>query len=360
VFPPTKYLAWARRFYGRVPYDLASSGMTVLPLADLGVPAMREDYTLWDGLRARIGAYNGVPADEAIPALGTSHALWLAYATLLSPGDDLLLESPAYEPMWRIAQGMGVNVVRFERAITDRFALDPARVAAAITPKTRLVAVSSLHNPSGVRASDDALRAVAAIAAAHGAHLLVDEVYAPFDDFVHNGAWAGSARRLAPNVVTTASLTKCYGLGNQRIGWMLGPRHVIAHADDALTANTGHLPLPYASIASYAFDRIDDLAARARALLRGKRALVDAWVAARPRLRWSAPQAGLFGFAVLEGEGDGAGDITERIERGAEQHGVLVAAGAFFGIPNGFRLSWSIDSAKLEPGLDALGRALDL
>jgi len=357
MFTPTRYLTWARRFYGQVPYDLASSGMTVLPLAELGLPATLDDPAAWGAMRGRIAKYNAVTPEEAVPALGTSHALWLAYASLLEPGDELLLETPSYEPMWRIAEGMGVRVNRFERPIADRFALDPARVAAAMTPRTRLVAVTNLHNPGGVRASDDALRAIAAIAASNDAHLLVDEVYAPFDDFVGNGGtWSRSARHLARNIVTTSSLTKCYGLGNQRIGWMLGPPAIIARADDALTANTGHLPLPHASIAVHAFDRIDTLAMRARDLLRGKRDVVEAWVAARPSLTWSAPTTGLFGFAVLEG----AGDLTERIERGAKEHGVLVGAGAFFGVPNGFRLSWSIDREKLDVSLAALSRALGM
>src|SRR4051812_43128649 len=151
MYGPTRYLAWARKFYGRVPFDLASSGMTVLPLAELGVPATFDDVTAWHALHARIAKYNDVPADEAVPALGTSHALWLAYATILSAGDELLLETPSYEPMWRIAEGMGVRVNRFERPIAERFAIDPARVAAAMTPRTRLVAVSNLHNPSGAR-----------------------------------------------------------------------------------------------------------------------------------------------------------------------------------------------------------------
>jgi aspartate/methionine/tyrosine aminotransferase len=353
MFAPTRYLNWAVQHYGQVPFDLASSGMTTLPLAELGLPSSLDDVSAHAKLGARIAAHNAVTADEAVATLGTSHALWTAYASLLSPGDDLLLEDPSYEPMWRIAEGMGVNVVRFARPVEQRCALDPARVAAAMTPRTRLVAISNLHNPSGARASDDALREVARIAAANGAHFLVDEVYAPFDELVGaDGVWPGSARRLAPNIVTTSSLTKCYGLGEQRIGWMLAPPAIIARARDALRANFGHAPLPSVCIGVHAFDNVAELAARARAKLAGKRALVEAWVAARHDITWSAPASGLFGLATFARPDD----ITERIERGAKVHGVLVAAGAFFGVPNGFRLSWSIDRAKLADALDRLSR----
>ena len=355
TFGPTRYLAWARRFYGKVPYDLASSGMTVMPMAELGLPASLDDTSAWETLRARIAAYNAVPIDEVVPTLGTSHALWTAYATLLSPGDEVLLEAPSYEPMWRIAEGLGAKVVRFERPIASRFSIDPARVAAAITPRTRIIAITNLHNPSGVRTSDETICAIARIAESRGAQLLVDEVYAPFDDLVGaDGVWTGSARRLAPNIVTTSSLTKCYGLGNQRIGWMLGPSSIIARAGDTLTSNFGHLPLPYACIGVHAFDRIAWLAERARDELRGKRERVEAWIATRPDLTWSAPDSGLYGFATSTR----AGDLTTIIELGAEAHGVLVAAGSFFGVPNGFRLAWSIDRAKLDAALDRLAKIL--
>lgn len=358
MFAPTRYLLWARRFYGRVPFDLASSGMTNIALSELGVDGVAlDDLAGWEKLRAAIARANDVPAAQAVAALGTTHALWLAYSALVSPGDEVLVEQPAYEPLVRIAEGLGLRVRRFERAATQRFALDPDGVLAAVTNDTRVVVVTNLHNPSGARASDEALRAIAAGLARRGAWLMVDEVYAPFDALAdESGVWRASARKLAPNVVVTGSLTKCYGLGNHRFGWVLGPEDVIARADDAITASCGMLPLAHANLGAAAFERVPFLAARARDLLRGKRERVETWFAAHPMLRWSAPGAGLFGVATI----DGAGDLTDTIERATVDHGVLVAAGSFFDVPNGFRLSWSIAGDKLDEGLARLARALNV
>src|SRR5271154_6214446 len=164
MFAPTRYLDWARRFYGQVRFDLATSGVAGVSAAE------------------RAGPVGGASA-----ALGTTHALWLAYASLTAPGDDVLVEAPGYEPLTRIAEGVGARVVTFERPAGERFALDPDRIARAMTPRTRVVAVSNLHNPSGVRADADSLRAGARVAGSHGAVLLVDEVYAPFDALVDRG-----------------------------------------------------------------------------------------------------------------------------------------------------------------------------
>jgi aspartate/methionine/tyrosine aminotransferase len=355
MFRPTQYLRWARRFYGRVPFDLASSGMTRVLESELGPLRDLDDPHGWEALRGAIARYNDVPKDEAIAALGTTHALWVAYATLLSPGDDALVESPGYEPLERIAEGVGARVIRFERTAADGWALDPSRVARAITPRTRAVVVTNLHNPTGVRASDSALRDIARIAEARGAHLIVDEVYAPFDALVDaSGVFRGSARRLAGNVVVVSSLTKCYGLGDDRFGWVLGPSDVIERAADTITASCGSLPLSHAHRGVRAFERIVPLAERARALLGKKRDTVAKWIATRPELTWSAPTDGLFGLAMSTR----AGDLTTIIEQGTTSHGVLVAAGSFFGVPNGFRLSWSIAENELGEALSRLAEIL--
>lgn len=264
------------------------------------------------------------------------------------------MEWPGYEPVSRIAEGMGLSVRTFERPAAERFALDPQRVERAISPATRVVAVTNLHNPGGVRASDEALRAVAAVAAERGATLLVDEVYAPFDALVDaSGVFRGSARKLAPNVVTVGSLTKAYGLGPNRFGWVLGPAEVVTRAADAITASAGMLPLAHAHLGLRAFTSILDLAHRTRTALAGKRARVGEWVAAQG-LTWSAPDAGLFGFVRIPA----AGDLTATLEAAAEKDEVLVAPGSFFGVPDGFRISWSAGREALEEGLVRLGGVL--
>jgi aspartate/methionine/tyrosine aminotransferase len=356
VFAPTRYLEWARRFYGRVKFDMATSGISAVPIAELGLPAPGEldDPAGWERLREAIRAYNDVPPREAVAALGTSHALWLAFSSLLSPGDDILIEAPTYEPLLCIAEGVGARVVRFERIAAARFEVDPDRVAHAITPRTRVVALTNLHNPSGVRTPPDVLRAVARVAERHGASLVVDEVYAPFDALADDsGVFRGSARALAPNIVAVASLSKCYGLALQRVGWLLGPADVARRSEDAMTATCGILPLAYANLARSAFCRVSWLASRARAGLGARRTRVAAWITSQG-YSWSEPAEGLFGLVRLPG----AGDLTPVIERAARERDVLVAAGSFFDVPDGFRISWSAPADALEEGLGRLGEAL--
>jgi hypothetical protein len=225
-------------------------------------------------------------------------------------------------------------------------------VKAALTPKTRMVVLSTLHNPSGDRAGDDELREVARLAESRGAYLLVDEVYAPFDTL--GDVFRASARRLDGNVIAVGSLTKCFGVGLERIGWMLAPRDITERAEDSVIGSVGLLPLSWAHLSAHTFSRLPFLAARAKRLLGTKREKVARFVESRPELTWSEPEAGLFGFV----ESSRAGDLTTVIEEGARREGVLVGAGSFFGVPNGFRISWSIDESKLDEALTRLGRVL--
>jgi aspartate/methionine/tyrosine aminotransferase len=357
MFAPTRYLAWARRFYGQARYDLASSGMPTFPLAELGVPeaSRLDDPTGWMRLRQAIAHYNDVPEGEAIATLGTSHALWLAYASLTSPGDEVLVEDPAYEPLLRAAEGVGARVRRFERAEDTNFALDPDAVLRSMTGETRVVALTSLHNPSGVRADESALAAIAREVEKRAAWLLVDEVYAPFDGFVDpSGVFRGSARRLGARVVSVGSLTKCYGLGPLRVGWLLGAAEVARRAEDAVVATAGMLPLPHAHMALHAFSRLQHLAARSKSILAGKHSVVEAWARARG-FGFSVPREGPFGLVTVPG----AGDLTPTVEAALREHGVLVTPGAFFGLPGSLRVAWTAPAEALAAGLDRLASALE-
>lgn len=351
MFGPTHYIRWAIQFYGKVPYDLASSGVPTAPWNELGIAAPDiTDLGAYPRLIEAIAAHTQRPVSEVVPALGTSHAIFLAYASVCSPGDEILVETPGYEPLTRTAEGLGITVRTFERARADGFRVVADEVAAKMTPKTRAIVVTTLHNPTGVAVSDATIVELAKIAEAQGAYVIVDEVYAPFEDLREDGVFDRSARRLAPNVIAISSLTKCWGLGLHRVGWVLGPEAVVDAAKNASVSTFGHLPLSHAAYAVAAFGVLAPLAKRAKMLTGGKRELAERWAASLPNAHWSAPPAGLFGMVTLPGRGD----LRARIEETARTAGVLVGAGSFFGAPESFRLSWATCD------VESFGRGLEL
>lgn len=353
MIEPTPYLRWAIRHHGKAKYDLATSGIPSFDDEILGAVRGLCDGAAFGRLREAIARVTGAPEAEVLPVLGTSQALFTAYAATLSPGDVALVEHPVYQPLVVAARSVGAAVEHFERDPARGYAVAVDDVLARVGPRTKVVAISSLHNPSGARVGDDVIRALAAALAPRGVALVVDEVYAPFDALVDDaGRLPPSARALGPNVIAVSSLTKCFGAGPHRVGWVLAAPDVIERGGDALVATTGHLPSSHAAIGVRCIEVLPALAARARRLLGDKRARVAAWVAARS-LPWSAPAEGLFGLAQVAKI-----PLESTIERGFEEHGVLAVPGEFFGAPGALRLAWSLDEALLDEALARLDRVI--
>ena len=206
VFAPSRYLHWARRFYGQVEFDLATSGFPTVPPASSSArfasPVASVPPTtrgLGEPAPERSRRTTTSPG-EALPALGTTHALWLACESITFAGRRGPRRAAgvrAARPHCRRGRRQG----RPRRADPRRaLPLDPERVARAMTPRTRAVIVSNLHNPSGARAGDDAASRDGP--RRRGARRLprrrrgVCRRSTSFAD--GNGVFRGSARKLAP------------------------------------------------------------------------------------------------------------------------------------------------------------------
>src|SRR5688500_12042333 len=112
MFQKTRYITWSLPFYGRTPYDLASSGIPYVATSDLEpVEAeLFDDWAAYAELVDAIASHNAVSSLEVAPAMGTIHGVFLAYSAMLSPGDEILVEHPGYEPLTRCAEGLGATV----------------------------------------------------------------------------------------------------------------------------------------------------------------------------------------------------------------------------------------------------------
>jgi hypothetical protein len=107
-------------------------------------------------------------------------------------GDEVAIEHPAYGLLVDAAQYIGADIKRFARREENAYAVDPAEIRRVVTPKTRVIVLTNLHNPSSVLIPDSVVREVADIARSVGARLLVDEVYL---DAVYENTPPTAARR---------------------------------------------------------------------------------------------------------------------------------------------------------------------
>jgi hypothetical protein len=353
------YLRWAK-VRPRVTYDLAASGLQHVTTEELlGDTAAKDAFDLggpndegYPPLREAIAKRYGMTPASVTIANGASGANFLACLGLLEPGDEALIETPAYDPLMAAVRAAGAGVVHFARSWAKGFALDPYVVRTALTPRTKLIILSNAHNPSGALASRDALEQVGIMAEAIGARVLVDEVYAEAQHDETPPPLA--AAQLGEVFVSTSSLTKAYGLAGLRCGWVLASPALSARIRETRDIVDGSGAFPPEQLAVKAFAKIDELRARARAILSRNLVLVEGVLASHPRIEWLHPAAGTTAFPRIKG----VGDTSALVDRLIADYDTVVVPGHFFQAPQHIRISFGGKTEMLAEGLARLDRAL--
>ncbi|OIJ86734.1 aminotransferase [Streptomyces colonosanans] len=206
---------------GRFDIDLGDSNMLPGRFDDLVVPAGLElDYGHDRGLGALrdavAGLYGGT-AESVLITQGAQQALYLVYATLLTPGSQVISFRPGWQQSWDVPAALGcrVELVGFRPDLS--FDVEAAEAVAG--PDVRLIVANSPCNPTGRRIAEADLRGLLALASRTGAYLLLDEEYAL--DLSRSPA-LGDDR-----VISVSSLSKVYGFPGLRVGWLYGPPSVV-------------------------------------------------------------------------------------------------------------------------------------
>jgi aspartate/methionine/tyrosine aminotransferase len=350
------YMEWAKTC-SHARFNLATSGVVSVPLSEF--PALRiEDLEITGGagygyeeLQKRLAAKAAVPVECVVQADGTSMANFLAMAACIQPGDEVLIEYPAYELLLSAAGFLDARVRRFSRRFEDGFQIDLAEVGRNVSPATRLIVLTNLHNPGGVLIEDETLREVGEIARRVGARVLMDEVYL---DMAFSRR-PQTAFRLGPQFVVTSSLTKVYGLSGLRCGWVLAEPDLARRMwrlNDLMDASHVHVAERMSVIA---LDHLEQFAVRTKELLETNRRLLNRFLDAQnENLETVRPEFGTIVFPRLR---RGMADDFCKLLR--DQFEITVVPGDFFEMPQHFRLGIGGNSKTLEAGLERLDAALN-
>jgi aspartate/methionine/tyrosine aminotransferase len=343
---------WAKTA-SRARFNLATSGVGAFPLSELGVlPALEingDNSYGYAPLKAAIAQRHQVDPDCVVTAAGTSGANYLAFATLVNDGDEVLLEYPAYGLLEDALQSLGAEVKHFPRAGENDYALDPAVVRRAVSAKTKLIVVTNLHNPSSVLTPENVLREIGEIARSVGAHVLVDEVYL---DAVYENT-PRTSFHLGPEFVVTSSLTKMYGVSGLRCGWILA-RPDVARAmwrmNDVMAATPVH-PGELVSVA--VLQNLDKVRERYRRIVTADRKVLAAFLDRTSQVSAARTDWGTTCFLRLA-----SGDADGFLERLRAERETSAVPGRFFGTPECFRIGMGVNSEMFAEGLARLEAAL--
>jgi aspartate/methionine/tyrosine aminotransferase len=241
-------------------------------------------------------------------------------------------------------------VRRFPRRREEEFRLDPLEIARHMTPRTKLIVVTNLHNPSSAFTDDATLLEVGRIARGRGARVLVDEVYldAAFDTRPRTAALLG------PEFVVTNSLTKVYGLSGLRCGWVLAEPELVTRMWRLNDLFEGIPPHATERMSVIALAHLPEIRAWARAILDENRARARELLLPRTDIECFFPDSGTVVFPRLK-----RGTVEGLYRHLTEKYGTAIAPGRFFGMEDHFRIGLGGMPDLFLPGLRNLCAALD-
>jgi aspartate/methionine/tyrosine aminotransferase len=344
-----------------VEYDMSESGIKPLTLRELvamgfdlekfldvplgysqsnGTLALREELTK---------IYPGTTVENFEVTNGTSEANYMAALSQLRAGDIFALETPNYMQLWGIPRSLGADTRTFNLRLDQGWEPDWEEFENAVVPGTRMVYVSNPNNPTGAVLSDPAMQRIVERCDSVGAYLIADEVYlgAEISRPRTKSFWGMSER-----VLVTSGLSKAYGIPGVRIGWIVGPKQMIADCwsqHDYITICPSKMS---DEVARVAVANRDQCYARTRELLTKNVQIAREWVASfNGFLDWREPEAGAIALVKYHAS-IGSAELCEHMRT---RQSTLVVPGAYVGLEGYLRIWLGAREEYLREGLRRIG-----
>ncbi|MFN3549321.1 MAG: pyridoxal phosphate-dependent aminotransferase [Mesorhizobium sp.] len=316
--------------------DLATPDF-ITNAAIAGLQAGETFYTWQRGLpdlRQALADYHrrhfGHPAapDEFLVTGSGMHAIQMALQATAGAGDDAVYLSPAWPNFAAAAGVMGARPVPVELSFSDRgWILDIERLAAAITPRTRVLFVNSPSNPTGWTADRETLSAILSLARKHGLWIIADEIYALFH---YDGSRAASFLDVMEpddRVIFVNSFSKNWAMTGWRVGWMRIHPSLQQTFENLIQYSNSGVPQFLQRGAVAALEGGDQFVASQVERAAPAREMVCCILGATNRVRLSPPAGAFYLFFAVDGLPDARAAAREIVDRA----NVGLAPGTAFG-----------------------------
>jgi aspartate/methionine/tyrosine aminotransferase len=367
--PPFQLERWFAQFEFTVRLNLAASCAAPTSTAELlalagesdrqEYPRLNLDYIENPGgerLRTAIaGWYTNLGADNIQVTTGASEAVFIIMNLLLAPGDRIVVQDPCYQSLSGVAEALGIGVVRWPLGAANGFHPGLDELESLITPGVRMVVVNHPHNPTGVMLTRNEQRRLADLTERHGIWLFSDEVYR--GTVYRREDELPAAADLSAMAISVGDMTKPFGLGGIRIGWVACQnRGLLGRVSAFRDYTTMCSAAPSEFLAALAMEHREELLDRKTALARINLVRLAEFIDGYPGvLSWSPPAAGFTGFVRFD-----LPMSSEEFCRGlVERESALLLPGSVFGVKNHFRIGFGRDEQGFRAGLQAIGRYLD-
>jgi aspartate/methionine/tyrosine aminotransferase len=346
--------------YDLIDNNLAESSVSDMELGDLGVDLDElvlayGDHRGTPELREQVAAEDpALVPDDVLVTAGAAGALFIVNSSLLAAGDHAVIEFPNYATNLETPLGIGAHVERYELRYEDAWAADPERLEALIRPETRLVSLTTPHNPTGAVLEEEDLRRIVSAVERTSAILLVDETYREMSTEP-----TPLASTLSDRAISVSGMSKSFGMPGIRVGWITcrdpGLMEVFLAAREQIGISGS---LVDEAIACAALRRKAPLLRAITRHVDANRLVLKAWIEERRDLEWVEPRAGATCFARIR---DTAGLRLDRFyEVLLGELRTWVGPGHWFGFDDRYMrigFGWPTQE-RLRAGLEAISEAL--
>ncbi len=352
-------------FENTVDFNLTESGFHPYTLSELldesqiaQLTKMNLGYGQTNGsipLRKRISdLYQGCDDDNVLVTNGSAEANFIACHTLLEKGDEMVMMVPNYMQIWGIAEEMGCIPKAWHLIEKNNWAPDMDELRSLVTPKTKMIVVCNPNNPTGYTLTAEEMNEIIEIAKKADAWIYSDEVYRGAE---LNSKTIDSFVGMYDKVMVNGGLSKAYALPGLRLGWLVGPKKIIADTwayHDYTSITAGIMSNYIAEIALQPEKRMEILT-RNRTMLNENLTAVKQWLDQYGELfEYVAPQAG--GMLFIKYNLDI--NSTELAEWLRTEKSVFILAGDCFGMDKYFRIGIGAEKDYLLKGFERIKEAL--
>ena len=326
-----------------------------------GLPELREAVA---AKTARDSGFQ-VGASQVLITNGGKQAVYEAFATLLDPGDEVLLPTPywtTYPEAISLAGGVPVPVMTDERS---GYRASVADLEAACTSRTKLLVFVSPSNPTGAVYPPGQVAEIGQWAAERGLWVATDEIY---EHLVYGEASFASIPVAAPEIadrcVVLNGVAKTYAMTGWRVGWMIGPPDVVKAATNLQSHATSNVCNVAQAAALTAVTGDLSAVAEMRAAFDRRRLAMTTMLNDIPGVICPLPEGAFYCYPSVKGvlgkelAGSRPASSAELAEVILDHADVAVVPGEAFGTPGYFRLSCALGDADLEEGITRLGKLL--
>lgn len=292
-----------------------------------------------------------VKEDRIAVTTGTQNANFMFLLSCLDRDGGLAMEAPSYSPITASVQALFSKVAEVPRTAASGYKVDVGALWKALRGGAKGAAFTNLHNPSAKMLTGDEVREILEVAAEKDVLVLVDEIYR---EMCHSAPPPG-AYSLGDNGVSTSGLSKLWGLGGLRVGWLIGPEEVARQVQEARAYATHHLPMRSMAVAIKAVAKKEWFRKRVLAIARRNLPVIEEWAADEGRVNVTEPDGCLHFLVHLP---PGLDD-----ERFAQQvfkrYRTAVCPGRYFGAEGSIRVTFSCGPEDLALGLGRVSKTLD-